>query len=411
MRNGTARDQRGFTLVELLVAMMISALIVAVVSSALITSMRSTAIAEESFTASGSAVKTTTWFADDVSMSQNVAEGPGVRRDVPGCGGDPHAVVRFVSTEPADGDDGILVHSYSLVDGASNRTLERRTCRGEDLDAALAAEPRIQRVVDRLADGDDVVEVTCRATPGADPAPAGADGDRQCRLVDLRAETEGGFAFELHGRQQPVRAPGESSTGAVRRCTMLATADTTIKSNNHDQVRGTFPELNTYMTTERRSAAMVRVDLFTPCIGSDEPEFLPGGKQLTSATLRLFYFAPTNFLYKDTEHELLPIADGDWEEGNMTWDRWEDLDFVVGGNRYSFQAPWNARNVWVDLPVLDEVTRWYQGEVNRGWILRRRDWGNHDNWFLSDDRNEEGYRWASRENPDPQTWPRLVVTW
>ncbi|MCB0977804.1 MAG: DNRLRE domain-containing protein [Acidimicrobiales bacterium] len=397
----------GFTLVELMVALTLGVLIVGVVVNAFGSMSRGTKTAEGSMRSSGSALKSSTWFADDVADALNAGTSAGIRRGQPGCGGDPASVLRFLKP----GSSGVTVRSWSVVDAPAGRRLERRTCSGADLAAALAAPvTREQVVVDDLDDGTDAAVATCRATPGSDPAPSTEQGDKQCRLVSLTVQTVTGYRFTIEGSQRPVQSPS-SSPVTEKRCTLLSSADTFVNSYHPDTNYGSADHVSIFKRSSGELISLIKVNLGGRCTGEDEPASLPGGRRILDAQLKikLIRYRDPGLCQYEGLHQVR-VWGQPWDENSLTWNNWSD-GFQAGSNAYVFDARCDDVRKTFSIPVLQEVTQWYRGAsrggwANNGWRIDRQAAPNPQDMGEGD-----GFWWGSRESLDSTEWPRLVITW
>lgn len=403
------RDEGGFTLVELIVALTVSALIIAVMVNAFGSMSRGSRTAEGSMRSSGSALKSSTWFADDVADALDAGTAAGIRRGQPGCGGDQASLLRFLKPSAS----AVTVHSWSVVDDADGLRLERHTCSGADLAAALSAPvSREQVVVDDLDDGADAVEATCRATPGSDPAPLTEEGDRQCRLVSLTVRTVTGYRFTLEGSQRPVRSPS-SSPVTEKRCTLLSSADAFVNSYHAGTNYGSADHFSVFKRSGGELISLVKVDLGGRCTGADEPASLPGGKRILDAQLKikLIRYRDPGFCSYEGLHQVRVLSQP-WDENSVTWNTWLDASGIEdGSNAYVFDAGCGDVRKTFSVPVLQEVTQWYRGQsrggwANNGWRIDRQAAPNPQ-----DAGGGDGFWWGSRESLDSTEWPRLVITW
>lgn len=137
-RRSPHRDEGGFTLVEVLLAVTIMGVVVGALSLALIVAMRSTGAATERLGDSQSAQLLTKWFAGDVQQADavdGVDTGPGTAS---GCAGADEGtnVVRFRTTTAP----GTSYVSYRVVQVPDEWRLVRRSCvAGQPGDAVVAA--------------------------------------------------------------------------------------------------------------------------------------------------------------------------------------------------------------------------------------------------------------------------------
>lgn len=391
-------EQQGFTLVEVLVALVIATLIAGATSAAMIMTFRTTKSTEGRVESSSSGFQTNARFVDDISSATPIESALAVSRGQQGCGGDANSVLRVLARS---GDD-VEVRSYSIAQAGA--VLERRTCSGNYLAAALAATPHVNEVTSDLASGAGAVNVTCRANAGAVLAPATPAGDAQCRIVTLAVKTRTGFEFQLEGHRDTTQSPAASIPN-VKKCTLLSSGDAWVTSYppntgtnyGRDWHNNTFRRSG-YATGNGELQTYIVVDLLGPCTGSGEPPFLPGGRTITSATFSLWlYDIRTGSNLED--HGLTALGDK-WDEAAVTWD---DHPYPKAGAIKKVFDAW-PKDQGFTVQVLDDVTNWYSGAwPNYGWVLARNQ-GN-------DSGTDNGFWWGARESSDLRHWPRLTVTW
>ncbi|MBK7164031.1 MAG: prepilin-type N-terminal cleavage/methylation domain-containing protein [Candidatus Microthrix sp.] len=413
------RGQAGLTLIELLVAMVVSMTIMGALGGALILLMRTPPETVAQLTSSASAFQTGSTFADDIQSAGPETGELAVTRNTPGCGGDDKSVVRAVTRNGPD----VQVRSYSI--GAGGDTLERRVCTGPDQDQALQSAAQVGTVV-RDLDPTKRPPVTCRASAVASPAPLTPEGDYQCRLVSMTVTTATNLVFTVDGRRNTVETPLESGAPTKPQCTLVVSADTYVveAGSERSNIYGRDAEF-VVQSGGNSKKAFLKIDLLSPCLGTGEPRFLPGGKDLQSADLSVtltgkgagisgndsfrLTMLPKWFIwneYRLTSNTMdvcgrqppalpdppppllsLPCPNGDADSFR---------DFRVGSD---------APPVDVDIPVLGAVQRWYDGTaVNNGWLIDREHTGNEGGSI-----QKGGWRFASKERKEDV--PKLVVTW
>lgn len=411
-RTGTCRthrreDQRGVTLIELLIGMAISGIIVTAAAGLFIQTSQTSATTRARLAGSASALQTNARFVDDIRSATPIGPALAVARGQQGCGGDSASLLRVLVQS---GDD-VEVRSYSLAAGGG--VLQRRVCSGADLTAALAASGEVSEVASELAGGAGAPTVTCRANPGASPAPLTPAGDEQCRIVTLDVKTTSGYAFQLKGHRDSNQTPVVSNTNS-KRCTLVSSADTWISSYDPNTNYGREWHMSAFRRKSGSSGyvtSFLMVDLLGPCTGPGEPAFLPGGKRILSADLQLWLIrngSPDCCGY-ESEHGLRVLGDP-WDEATVTWNSRPNVR--SGSNTQIFQTgrPFTVQKPFT-FTVLDEVNRWYKGPSaggwpNYGWQLDRGDTPAAD-----DTGGDNGFWWGARESSDVRHWPKLTVTW
>lgn len=196
-RSSGHRAQAGFTLIEVLVAVAITALLIGLVGGALVVTQRSTDTTAGSFVSSNSAFRTSARFADDVAgvgPASDVTSGF-VTSGLPGCGGSP-AVVRLVG--PGSPSSTVRVRSYQVAGTPSAPALIRNECTGATLAAALAADATSTEVVPNLA--------TTSAVTALCNGEAFAPGV-ECDAVSMSIVTATGLSYTLDASVRAARTP------------------------------------------------------------------------------------------------------------------------------------------------------------------------------------------------------------
>ncbi len=415
----------GFTLMEVLVAMMLTGIVMAAATSALIMTFRTVGETNARLTSSGSALQTNAYFAGDIANAFTSDGSKAIGRGKEGCGGDPTSFLRTIRME-----GGIVkVQSYSLGTNASGATLERRTCEGSTVPTATApgAAGRTAKVVNDLGSGDDAVTVTCRQSPNATPSPATDEGDAKCHLVAMTVRTRTGYTFTVEGQRDKLLGVDEpSAVTTLKQCTLVASADASVTSFRPNVNDGTSWRIDTFrraggplMTGKGDVLGFLKVDLLGPCAGADEPAFLPGGKRLLSADLQLYLFRNSNpdSAGNESTHRLRMVSEY-WDEATVTWTTkpavFDEFTKPAGFDTapthwFSPQRPFPGRRA-LHNDVLAETRYWYggptgDGQVNWGWRLDRGD----GNW--GDNGGDGGFSWGAHDSSDEYAWPKLTVTW
>jgi prepilin-type N-terminal cleavage/methylation domain-containing protein len=407
----------GFTLVELLVAVIVAALVVGGLAEVLGSVLHNTDTTVTRVEGSGSAFLTGARFGDDVSASEAIGAAAAVSRGAVGCGGDASSVVRFLSSGN-DADQAVVVTSYSVT---AEPALERRVCAGTDLAAALAADPRTITVVPHLATGATPVTVACRATSGASPAPATPAGDAQCRIVTLTVSTPGGYTFTLKSVRSVTSA--DPSSPLLWQCTLVVTDDANVYQDQPDRNfndrddYGESPGGRNFIEDRNKDGKVIkgyfRFNLAGPCDGTaaGEPAFRPPQRALTSATLRLvFHDATQNGSNQkcNAQHNIDVLA-RTWDPATLTWNNSPVQQYPADGlqplrHGFATTGSWVDRPVTVD--VLAEVRHWYPAPGGGDWA--------NQGWVVSDMVNgcddHESNKFMSKGANNALS-PRLVLTW
>lgn len=428
------RTDGGFTLVELLVAMVISSILLGVLCSALILLLRQPPETIEHLSASDSAFRTSSLFGDDIASATAGPNELAITRNAAGCGGDTNSVLRVLTkTETA-----VEIRSYSISD--NGRALERRTCHGTTEAAALTAPVDLTRSVVTNLDPGSRPAVACRTSATAAPAPETAEGDAQCRLVTMTVKTHGSLTFAVDGRRETVQTPLTPPPPPRRTCTLIPAGDTNINTDNRSATAGDQHVIRVQAKQSfSRKNAYIRFDLLGGCQGEKEPGSLPGAKTVKSATLTL------TVLRKDganigpngnTKFRLVTLPDWyTWHEDTLTYNDLKSClvkptvqepnplafpcEFPGPGEQdpgtngsgdpdffYNFRLdPSVPIYGTVDIPVTRAVQRWYDGRaINRGWSLDR-------GYYFQNDSDGTGWAFASREYPLPEFRPKLTIEW
>ena len=413
----SARHQAGFTLVEVMIALVVGALILAAAATAMITMLRSNAQSERGLASSNSAFATGSRFGDDVASVGPVAGATDlVSTGTTGCGGST-ALLRLVGP----GTTGVRVWSYHRVTTADDTELIRRTCEGATLGAATAATPTALPVVLDLNPASGSITVGCD----------GGAVSSACQVVEMSVQTRSNRSFTVRGAiasslaPTPTTAPTPVIAPTVGTCTLDATATAWVGTGSYagdaNTNHGSEAELYTYNQagpTQRRS--YLKFDLTGPCrAGSDWPT-LPGGRKVTGATLKLHYVGRSNSLcivrgFSYTEQSLKPLAEtSTWSQSTVTGANGPtatrsgyDAIFDAPGANPEFTWGTTASAGTVSLSpsaILDTVRGWYAagGWTNNGWLLSRNTGG--DTCGVS-------VTFASMNAPDVNQRPQLVVTW
>lgn len=453
-RHQLNRNEAGFSLLELLLAMVIGTMLIGVVSMVIFSTMRNTERTSEHLVSSSGAFRTSNRFADDVNTAgtgRTLANPTGVTlfpisRSSPGCGNESAAVVM---TGPSA--TGVTKISYHQV----GSTLVRRTCEGATDAAALASTSvSSKEIVDDLAPSG--LEVTCRAsaTSPVNPAPPDpSSNDEQCRIVTMAVTTTTGYSFTVEGTRTGTDTPGQAAPEppVKKQCTLFPSGDTTVSSHTNEWTlnlasadRDGAPVLAARQGAGalNRRFFYVKFDLGSPCVGENEPTALEAGVDIVRADFSLyFYDIPPQGGARgdDKRHEMLVLGDGAvWGEHDLTFENspWrsqpnmehfiEDVDisqpsaplreFTVYRNPQSDPANCEPHRVQCRISPVDvtqEVIQWYRNAVddttgwrNNGWLIRREPGLPFDRY----DDYDRGYRFGSREST-PATRPLLVIEW
>ena len=421
------KAQSGLTLIELLVAMVVTTTIMGALGGVLVLLLRTPPETVANLTSSASAFQTGSVFADDIQSAGPETGELAVTRGTPGCGGGT-SLVRAVSREGGD----VQVRSYSV--GTNKDTLERRACTGSDQADALAQDPSIDTVV-RDLDPSIEPKVTCRASTVSGEAPLTPDGDYQCRLVSMTVTTATNLVFTVEGRRNTVQTPLESGAPPKPQCTLNASADTYASTQEDGPGKNFGTDVEWVVQGVGKKTGFLRIDLLSPCQGEGEPRVLPGGKRITSAELSLWLTYALDTKTSDYSYRLTTVPPAfRWSEytlrGNgidlctsmpdMPVVRPEDPLLPLAS---SLPCSNNSNGDWfgtfsigpdglgdlgndpanVKVSVLGTVQRWYKGTLpNNGWAIDR---DVNDNGALQ----KGGWRFGSKER---NTYgPQLVLKW
>lgn len=401
------RPQQGFTILELMVALVIGAMLVGTASMALMLVMRVDRSSNTGISGANSAFQTGGRFVDDVS---SVATVPGVTEVVSagttGCA-NATALLRLVGPGTSD---AVLVRSYHRVTDGDSTTLVRRECSGADLTAALAAPADSTTVVTELDPASGSVSVSCD----------GGAVSSSCRIVSMTVLTSSGQEFTVRGSigaalsPTPTTTPGSIRAPATGTCTIAASATTWGATGgpyagDSNTTHAGDATMYTYNDSNRRNSYL-RFDLTQPCSGAGEPwPTLPGGRNITGVTLQLAYTGKTNsscWIFPGISYDgqiLDPLNDvSTWSEATLKGSNMPNG--IHSGHSYSFDvAGPGALTNHSNTAITNTVKQWYAagGWVNNGWRLQRSSPGDtcgNSNMFAS--------RHASAA-----LRPRLVITW
>jgi prepilin-type N-terminal cleavage/methylation domain-containing protein len=169
------RDQRGVTLVEVMIVVVVLGIIVVPLGDALVTYLRHTDEVNLRLSASHDAQISAAYFAQDVQSvgrrdwdSHQFTLAQSVEQNAPattglfpcGPGGTPNAVVRFAWDDPtnATGTPAVVRVAYVVVTSGDERQLQRLTCRGS---ATVTSTVVLAHNLDQDLPGNAAVRVTC----------------------------------------------------------------------------------------------------------------------------------------------------------------------------------------------------------------------------------------------------------
>lgn len=411
LRRMDRRAQAGFTLVELLVALVIGGLIIGSAALALNFSVRQDDSSRTSLQASNSAFRTGTRFADDVA---SVSAVPGVTdlitAGTTGCGNST-SVLRLVGAGPGG---TVLVRSYHRAVAGTGTQLVRRECSGASLAAALGGVAAANVVVDDLDPASSSTAVDCD----------GAAVSSNCRVVTMTVRTAGssvatGRTFQVRGSIDSALQPTPTTTPALvvapvtGTCTIPASATawgaTGGAAGSSSDVHNGDGNLYTYNDTNQRRS-FLKFDLTQPCAGpSDSWPTLPGGRNITSATLYIAYLGKYDpsccgaGISKDGQVLEVLNDSSTWSEATLNG---SNMPGGVRSGSYGFNvATQGALTAHTDTTtILTAVKNWYApgGWVNNGWRLSRSGAG---------DTLGKVNVFASRFNATTNLRPKLVITW
>jgi prepilin-type N-terminal cleavage/methylation domain-containing protein len=113
------RDDAGFTLIELIIAIVILGIIIVPLTGAIIDGLTTTTNAQSRLSESRSPMFTSVWFADDAQSADSYSIPP----SGPSCGGGTN-VVSFTWTE----NSTLYRASYSIAVAGAKKTLTRTFC-------------------------------------------------------------------------------------------------------------------------------------------------------------------------------------------------------------------------------------------------------------------------------------------
>lgn len=399
------RPDDGFTVIELLVAMVITIMILAAITNLVIVAHRTDQDVQDSSRSSQAAFTAATYFDADVAAATAVGGVNAVQRAATGCGGTQAAVVLtgVGKTDPVD------VRSYTVRADGGHAVLERRTCVGATAAAALAADHATRRIA-RVEPGS--VTVTCDSDTTVPPG-----GDAGCRRVTLSFRTDTGRDVSVEGLLTSVATPTPTTTPTpvtaptTGTCTIVAdqttwgatggAAGSSSSTHAGDALMYTYNDSN-----QRRS--FLHFDLTRPCEPGGTWPTLPGGRSLTSVKLQLAYMGHNNaycsiFPGISYDGHVIQALDtpSTWSEATLTG---SNMPGAMRGSTYTFnRGNQGALTDHVDSAITTAVTGWYNGTwTNNGFRLSRSSVG---------DTCGRSSQWASRSNGNAALRPRLVITW
>lgn len=432
--SNSRRGQAGFSLIDMLLAIVIGSMIAATAASGLYTVIHVSSASNESFAESNAAFLTSSRFASDVaSVGPTAGVNELISSGEPGCGGE-ESILRLIGpgkpdfalrrmaadvqqagVQDGETDDSaaeaIRVRSYRVVKTDDGAYLRRSTCSGSTLEAALSGVETAAPVVrDLVNDGPEPVVVTCN----------GQSEFSRCRVIEMSVRTTAYRYFTVRGTVGSVLSPTPTTTPTLAvapptgTCTILATETTWGATGGYAGGNGDLhageTTIYTYNDTNRRNS-FLRFDLTQPCVGTgDSWRTLPGGRNLTAVALKLAYLGKNNAacgifpgISKD-EQIMQPLgADSPWSEATLKGNN------MPGGVRTGNDFKFNVANqgtltTHTGAGLTAAVKSWYAagGWVNNGWVVRRDGAG---------DTCGKSNMFASRSHADPNLRPRLEITW
>lgn len=408
LRSRTASGQAGFTIAELLVALLIGGLVVASAALVLNLTMGQEERSSGSIAGSNSAFRTGSRFADDVASVGPVAGVTDlVAVGVTGCASSA-AVLRLVGPSPT-GD--VLVRSYDRVTTDGTTKLLRRECTGATLAAATSAAAKNSTVVTDLDPDAGSVAVAC---------DGGAAVSSSCRVVQMDVRTRQGDQFSVRGTIGAALTPTATTTPVAIQapesgtCTIPASATTWGATGGAAGGNGTNhnndPTVYTYDDTNQRRS-FLKFDLTQPCADvSPAWPTLPGGRNITNVVLHVAYMGKTSdscWIFPGISYDgqvLEPLNDASiWSESTLTGAN------MPGGVRSGFSYNFNVASpgslsAHTNTAITDAVKHWYASNdwVNNGWRLSRSSAG---------DTCGKSNKFASRFESNTALRPKLVISW
>ena len=400
-------SQRGFTVAEVLLALLIGGLVVASTAMALNFAVGQNRRSSGSIADSNSAFRTGSRFGDDVASVGPVSGVTDVVAvGVTGCGNDT-AVLRLVGPSSTG---QVLVRSYHRVTSGTKTKLVRRECSGASLSAATTASASSSTVVTDLDPATTSTAVTCD----------GAAVSSSCRVVQMVVTPRGGGPFSVRGTIGAALAPTATTTPvpvqapASGTCTIMASATTWGATGGYAGSSGTNhntdPTMYTYDDTNQRRS-FLKFDLTQPCADATPVwPTLPGGRNITNVTLYLAYMGKSSDscgIFPGISYDaqtMEPLNDASiWAESTLTGAT------MPSGLRSGFAYNFNVSNqgsvtAHVNAAISDAVKHWYaSGDwVNNGWRLSRSGGG---------DTCCKSKQFASRFQTNTALRPKLVITW
>jgi len=340
-------SQNGISLVEVMVALLVSGIVMAVLTNVIAGSSRSTGQTKASVQSSTSTYRVATLFPIDVStagFSNGESTELPVRRGVAGCGNET-AKVRIINQNPATSVRTVI--SYHQKSTGTGTILERRTCSGSSVSAART-QPSYSTSTVAKDLSTAAVLVTCpedsTPPPTSTTTEAPPPADSSCSNVTISATTLTGRTITASGEVQtsaeitatgvetPLRAPVSGQ------CTLRPKFEAYYDSFGGGVVNQN--KLHTYQQggwvgivnwAYGHNDSYIAFDLRGTCAGYDplqgikgtEPwKTLPGSRNLTNISLKLPFSHtvdtggwPIPTPRYETDHKIAGIPNS-WALGN-----------------------------------------------------------------------------------------------
>jgi prepilin-type N-terminal cleavage/methylation domain-containing protein len=206
------RDDRGVTLVEVMVAIVVIGIIIVPLGSAVLAYLRHTDDVNLRLSASHDAQIAAAYFAQDVQsvgthdwsthpfpIAQSIELNASATGGLFPCGpaGTPNAVVRFAWDDPtnATGTPTVVRVAYVVISTADERQVRRLTCRGS---ATVTSTVVLTHNLDQDLPGNAAAKVTCSSTCTAATPPQHVT--MQIRIED--PANGGSFTVTLTGQRR-----------------------------------------------------------------------------------------------------------------------------------------------------------------------------------------------------------------
>lgn len=177
------RDDAGFTLPELLVAIAAAAVITPVLAAVFVTGVKTTSGTTERLSASNGAEFASSYFVTDVQSANSFSTGAAA------CFNEPAASTHLLTITRTEGADVVLTGYATANDGTSDRKLVRYSCTNGVANPAVTVTYTVMQAA-------NAVEVTCT------PSPCGNSTTNVALAVSVDDATDAGYTFHLNATRR-----------------------------------------------------------------------------------------------------------------------------------------------------------------------------------------------------------------